>query len=384
MAKAGFDADVLVIGGGPGGSTAAWDLVRSGVDVLLLDGADFPRVKLCAGWITPQILEALELDPQDYPNTFSAFTSVVLWVGDRPCRTDYVRPISYGIIRAEFDHFLLERAREAGARFANEDVKQVATDDDGFTVTTRGGNTYRAPLAIGAGGSKDPIRRKLAEQRSEERMVVTLESETRVGAETIQAHTPYYEVPELFLEPDFRGYAWYFTKGDFLNIGIGRLGDPRIRDAHPRFMEQLRDLGRLTPELEAQLTKFKGHPYKIYDHVPVQAHGERFLLVGDAAGLARHYSGEGIRPAVESARDAAAVARNALDRDELTGEALAEYGTRLTQRYGPQQAPIFDPTAWIPDRWQSRIVEWVCRSDRLRRDWVFGRVFLFDSEAAVS
>ena len=384
MPESGFDADVLVIGGGPGGSTAAWDLARKGVDVLLLDGADFPRVKLCAGWITPQILEALELDPEAYPNTISAFTSAILWVGDQPYRTDYNRPVSYGIIRAEFDHYLLNRARETGARFVNEDVKTVANEAEGFTVTTRAGNTFRAPLAIGAGGSKDPIRRKLTEHSAEERMVVTLESETEVGADTIQAHTPYYEVPELFLEPDFKGYAWYFTKGDFLNIGIGRLGDPRIRDHHPRFMDKLRDIGRLTPDLEERLTKFKGHPYKVYDHVPNQAHGDRFLLVGDAAGLARHYSGEGIRPAVESARDAAETARSALDRGAFTAADLAGYPDRLTERYGPQKAPVFDPSAWIPHSWQARMVEWVCRSDRLRRDWVFGKVFLFDPEATVS
>mgnify|MGYP006286865829 CR=1 FL=1 len=382
MAEAGFDADVLVIGGGPGGSTAAWDLARRGTDTLLLDGADFPRVKLCAGWITPQILEALELDPADYPHTFSRFDSALLWVGDTPCRTDYSRPVSYGIIRAEFDNFLLQRAQAAGARFVNEDVRDVAVDADGVTVTTRGGETFRAPLAIGAGGSKDPIRRKLVEHSPDERMVVTLESETRVGADRIRKHTSTHEVPELFLEPDFRGYAWYFTKGDFLNIGIGRLGDPRIREAHGRFMQKLRDLGRLTPDLEADLTKFRGHPYKVYDHVPAQAHGERFLLVGDAAGLARHYSGEGIRPAVESARDAAAVARSALEQGRFGAGDLADYPRRLIERYGEQKAPAFDPTRWIPASWQGRLVEWVCRSDRLRRDWVFGKVFLFDPEAA--
>jgi geranylgeranyl reductase family protein len=384
MPESGFDADVLVIGSGPGGATAAWDLARNGTDVLLIDGADFPRVKLCAGWITPPILEALELTPEAYPRTIAPFSSAVLWVGNTPCRTDYRRPVSYGIIRAEFDDFLRQRAVEAGARFVNEDVRQVASEADAFTVTTRAGHTFRAPVAIGAGGSKDPIRRKLTEHDAEERMVVTLESETRVGADRIRQHTPYFEVPELFLEPDFNGYAWYFTKGDFLNIGIGRLGDPRIRDHHPRFMQQLRDMGRLTPELEADLTKFKGHPYKIYDHVPNQAHGDRFMLVGDAAGLARHYSGEGIRPAVESARDAAETARRALANNRFAAADLAEYAQRLTDRYGEQKAPRFDPTRWIPERLQTRMVEWICRNDRLRRDWVFGKVFLFDAEAAVS
>ncbi|HKL78519.1 MAG TPA: NAD(P)/FAD-dependent oxidoreductase, partial [Gammaproteobacteria bacterium] len=169
MAESGFDADVLVIGSGPGGATAAWDLARSGVDVALIDGAAFPRVKLCAGWITPPILETLELTPADYPHTITPFASAVLWVGDTPYRTNYQRPVSYGIIRAQFDDFLRRRAVEAGARFINEDVRQVDNGADAFTVTTRAGHTFRAPLAIGAGGSKDPIRRKLTEHDAEER-----------------------------------------------------------------------------------------------------------------------------------------------------------------------------------------------------------------------
>jgi flavin-dependent dehydrogenase len=384
MAEAGFDAEVLVVGSGPGGATAAWDLARRGRDVAFIDGASFPRVKLCAGWITPQILDALELAPADYPHTFQPFDSAVLWVRGRPFRTDYQEPVSYGIIRAQFDDFLRRRAVEAGARFINEPVKTVAADSEGVRIATKAGGTYRAPLAIGAGGTKDPFRRQLADLRPDERLVVTLESETEVGAGRIREHTPYYGVPELFLEPDFNGYSWYFTKGDFLNIGIGRLADNRIREAHRRWSEELRGLGRLTPDLEGDLTPFKGHPYKVYDHVPAPAHGERFLLVGDAAGLAKHYSGEGIRPAVESARDAAAEADRALGQGRFSASDLAPYAERLTERYGRQKPGGFDPTRWMPEGLQRRLVEGICRSDRFRRDWVFGRIFGFDPAAARS
>ena len=382
MTDAGMDADVLVIGGGPGGSTVAWELARCGWRVLLLDGADFPRVKLCAGWITPAILEALELDPADYPYTFAEFRSALLWVDDTLERTDYTRPVSYGIIRKEFDYYLLQRAEAAGVTRIPSDVRGVTQEEGHIAVTTRAGEAYRAPLAIGAGGTKDPLRRQLTQRPPGERMVVTLESETAVGADRIRAHTPHHGVPELFLEPDVNGYAWYFTKGDFLNIGIGRLGDTNIRDAHQRFMDRLRELGRLTPDLEADLTRFRGHPYKVYDEVANTAHGNRFLLVGDAAGLARHYSGEGIRPAVESARDAAAVADTALRQGDVSANALTDYPRRLWARYGTQEGSRLAPSRWLATGLQNRLVKGICRSDRLRRDWVFGRVFQFDPAAA--
>ena len=67
---------VIVIGGGPAGSTAAWELVRNGVDVLVLDLATLPREKLCAGWITPEVVADLEFEPADYPHRFLTFAAL--------------------------------------------------------------------------------------------------------------------------------------------------------------------------------------------------------------------------------------------------------------------------------------------------------------------
>ena len=60
------NCDVLIVGGGPAGSSCAWALRRLGVEVMVLDRSEFPRDKICAGWITPQIVASLELDLEDY------------------------------------------------------------------------------------------------------------------------------------------------------------------------------------------------------------------------------------------------------------------------------------------------------------------------------
>ena len=65
--------DVLIVGGGPAGSSAAWQLVRRGASVLVLDKEAFPRLKLCAGWITPEVVRDLEMDIKDYPHRFLTF-----------------------------------------------------------------------------------------------------------------------------------------------------------------------------------------------------------------------------------------------------------------------------------------------------------------------
>src|SRR4051794_10057659 len=109
--------EVLIVGGGPAGSACGWALRRHGADVLILDSAVFPRDKGCAGWITPPVVEALELDIHDYPKgrTFQPITSFRTGLtGSRAATvTHYDRPVSFGIRRCEFDDYLLHRS---GAR----------------------------------------------------------------------------------------------------------------------------------------------------------------------------------------------------------------------------------------------------------------------------
>ena len=95
--------DVLVVGGGPAGSSCASRLVHAGADVVVIDRARFPRDKVCAGWITPQVVTDLALDVDEYrrDRTFQAITGFRTGLaGPRPAvETRYDRPVSYGIRR---------------------------------------------------------------------------------------------------------------------------------------------------------------------------------------------------------------------------------------------------------------------------------------------
>src|SRR5712691_3613491 len=108
--------DAVIVGGGPAGSTCAWRLHRAGLSVCVLDRAVFPRDKVCAGWITPAVVDVLELDVDHYRlgrvfQPITAFRTGL--IGTAETETRYTEPVSFGIRRCEFDHYLLRRS---GAR----------------------------------------------------------------------------------------------------------------------------------------------------------------------------------------------------------------------------------------------------------------------------
>ncbi len=357
--------DAIVVGGGPAGSTAAWRLARSGRRVLVLDAARFPRVKLCAGWVTPAVLADLELDPATYPHTIQPFAAVTVALDDVVHATRWDHVASYGIVRREFDAFLLARAAAAGATVRDgvrvRDVRRVGDQ----IVLDAGDERVTAPVVVGAGGHHCPVARAFGDVHPDEDVIVTQESETMVGATRLRTLTSTYGVPELLTEPDFCGYGWYFTKGDFLNVGVGAQGGMRIGDRLTRLVARLRDERRLPPDLE--LAPFRGHAYTVRRRRPRRLAGPGFLLAGDGAGLARDLSGEGIGPAVRSA----CLASNVL----LAAGTPDDYVARIEGAFGRPSAFMARLAQWIPARVVTALARGVCAQPWARRRLVLEGAF---------
>jgi flavin-dependent dehydrogenase len=319
-------------------------LKQRGFDVRVLDRARFPRHKVCAGWITPGLVESLRLDLDDYARgrtlqPITGFRTSV--IGGREVETTYPRAVSYGILRAEFDTYLLRRSGAALDEGGGQGVTPGTLRRDGGEWVI--GDDLRAPMLVGAGGHFCPVARWLGARGTDDVVVAAQEVEFPLDADQRAACRVRPEVPELFFCRDLEGYGWCFRKGDVLNVGFGRA------DAHdfPRqaraFAEWLVARGRVPAGLPP---RWLGHAYLIHDARRPRLVDDGVLLAGDAAGLAYAQSGEGIRPAVESglmAAEAIAAAQGDYRRARLEG-----YRDRLRRRFGAggrRALPL--PSAWV-------------------------------------
>jgi geranylgeranyl reductase family protein len=291
--------DVLIVGGGPAGSTCARILAKSGAKVAIVDRAAFPRVKLCGGWLSPQFWDVIELRPTDYtPNLWEWKTCHVHFRGKGHALPGH----GWFIRRFELDDFLLRRAEAAGAELhLGVQVKQIERDADG--AWTAGG--LRGRILVGAGGTHCPVARMLAPHRPR-RAVGAQELEVQLDEPSIaRTRIGGNGEPELFLLDDVGGYGWNVAKSDWLNVGVGTLDATVARGAWKRTHDHYRTLGHLPAQAAEPLAHMKGHSYFLFDPAHIDgAYRDNVLLIGDALGLAHPVTAEGIVPSVISARHA--------------------------------------------------------------------------------
>lgn len=320
--------DVLIVGGGPAGSSCAWRLREQGLDVIVMDKSAFPRDKICAGWLTPAVLDALQFDHDSYAEQnmlqpITAFRTGLIDGQDMESR--YPTTVSYGIRRCEFDNYLLKRS---GARLRlGESLKSLQRRANQWLVN----DSISTPLVIGAGGHFCPVAGYMgAKIGANEPIIAAKEIEFAMSAEQNANCQVQGDTPELYFCQDLKGYGWCFRKGNYLNIGLGRESSTNLALHVKGFYHFLKQRGRIPREIPENL---KGHAYLLYGHALRPHIADGMLLVGDAAGLAYPQSGEGIRPAVESGLMAAGVIIKAAA--DYSAEKLQPYSRALELRFGP-------------------------------------------------
>lgn len=363
--------DVLIIGGGPAGSTCAWKLNAQGFSVIVMDKAPFPRDKVCAGWITPAVIEALQLDVDDYckSRVFQEIKGFRTGPLEGECVLNkYRNAVSYGIRRVEFDHYLLKRS---GAFLElGKPVNRLELVGDHWIVNER----ISASMLIGAGGHFCPVARHLGVKVGQnERSVLAQEIELELDRQQLKDCPIEADTPELYFYPDRSGYGWIFRKHNFINIGLGREDCGKIGASVDAFTKTMQQRGKIPSDLSA---KYRGHSYVLYDHAERPLIGDRALLIGDAAGLAYSDSGEGIRPAVESALIAADVIYKAAGRYEKSR--LQPYADGIRRRFGRKLNRRF---GLMPESLKRTLAGTVLSNRVLSRHLLINRMFLHRYQA---
>jgi geranylgeranyl reductase family protein len=292
--------DVLVVGGGPAGSTAAIRLADGGARVLLVDKATFPRDKPCGGGITTRALAHCPVDPSPVVEEQVDLVELRFRFGDAVVRKAR-SPVISMTQRRRLDAFLLDAARERGVEVREGTTIDAAAAPADYVIGADGANGTTAK-AFGLGGG----------------IVHGVAYEGNVAYGVVQRDR-YARRAVVELADIPGGYGWVFPKGDHVNVGVGAWQDegPRIREHLARVCEA-HDLD------PAQLGSLRGHRLPLRRSATRLA-GERALLVGDAAGLIDPVSGDGMYECFISSRLAA---------EAILAGRLAEYPAALDASVG--------------------------------------------------
>jgi len=284
--------DVIVAGLGPAGSSVARLLGMQGFDVLVLERRKFPRHKPCGGGLTAKVKRFLEPDFREVVER-EVRGLTLSYQGAREIKVDAGSPFVYMVMRDRFDHYLAEKAVEAGVRIREEEALVGAVEGENFVKVSTGESSYFTRVLVGADGVTSRTARALG-LRPSGRKAVLLEGEVEIKGETDgRIHFDFGGVPY--------GYGWIFPKANHhLSLGIGGLREniKDIKTCYSSFLEKMALKEKIKEE------NVFGAVLPVFD-TPSNLVTRRGLLVGDAAFLVDPLLGEGIYYALKSGEIAA-------------------------------------------------------------------------------
>lgn len=347
------DADVIVVGAGPSGSTTSYYLAQQGLKVLLLEKTKFPREKVCGDGLTPRSVKQLldmGIEPTE-ENGWIKNKGLRIIAGKHRLELKWPELESfpnYGLVRTrhDFDEILAKRAQSAGVDLREETRVLGPIRDEksgrvtGVNAKTKDGSvSFHAPFVVAADGVSARMALALGLQRREDRpmgvAVRTYYKSPRTNDDFMESWLELWDGDKLL-----PGYGWIFGVGDGTsNVGLG------ILDSSPAFQSiDYKDLLKKWLEQtpiewgyrdENMVGEIRGAALPMgFNRQPFYTQG--LILVGDSGGMVNPFNGEGIAYAMESGKVAAEViAEAAKAKNEFAKEkVLHQYPALMKERLG--------------------------------------------------
>ena len=343
--------DIVIVGGGPAGATAALYANRLGLSALIVDKSIWPRDKICGDALSGKVVDILkDLDLTDEVKKLKGATIRRITFGSpankifdinlsKSLNNDHIRE-GYVIPREIFDYFLFKKAQNVVEVKEGFSVKNLLIEDEtvvGIQGTDISGNVENilASIVIGADGYNSIVAQKLNLYKMEmEHTALGI----RCYYDGVGGLTDQIELH--FLKEINPGYFWLFPAGEGkANIGLG-LSKKNIKEQK----KNLIDLLDVVIHLEYFKDRFAGaKPIEKPKgwNLPMGSthrknHGNGFMLLGDAAGLIDPFTGEGIGNAMVSAKHAIITAKHAIRENDLSEKSLSEYDKNMWEEIGPE------------------------------------------------
>jgi len=321
-----FDYDVIVVGGGPAGSSAGRFCARAGLRTLLIEKERFPRYKVCGGCLSVKASRLLDFDLRPViENTVTG--AKIKYPLEDPLLLESSEPIGFMVMRDRFDHLLVEKAMENGMEvLEGEKVVRVRETDSALEVDLGKGQRLRCEYLVGADGSGSVVSKAFSQLRLKDNGTgIGLESEVSLHAVTDFPQEDRHIV-NLHFGRIPNGYGWVFPKKEGLSIGIGGIfGSKGKSNPRDHFDAFLKDLNFINGN---NMGRVLGHPLPCFYDEKGKFSCGNVLLVGDAAHLMDPLTGEGIYYAVRSGTLAAEAI---VQSKEKGGEASAPYQDSVRQ-----------------------------------------------------
>ncbi len=331
--------DVIVVGAGPAGSTAAKNLAEKGIKVLLLDKAKFPRDKPCGGGLPTRVKKRF---PYIEPFIDSVSYGTTMYSSSLRYKCDLLRekPFVDMVLRKDFDYGLMSLAQKAGATFlGGKSVIDVVVQKEKVSVMLEDGQTIETQMVIGSDGMHSVVAEKTNLSKKLEVICISLMQEQPLTSKQLTAFFTKKRLIYLFIKAHgIAGYAWVFPKKNTVNIGIGEFQSavskarPKIplKETYEKFISTLKEKKLLPADFPVE--NLKGATLPIF---PLEnTCGDRVMLCGDAAGFINPITGEGIYYAMVSGKIAADVIAEALKSNDLSSRFLSRYQTLWNYDFG--------------------------------------------------